>query len=140
MLVRSPVLSERLTRFFEALVDNPSERPILFLIALASLLALIGWLRFNDPKSFLIQGMLVTGGFLLLAALLTRWIKLSLHVAFSALTATTLSLMGSWAGYVLMAVVPVVFWSRLVLARHRVPELAIGLVFGVLTGFAVVKL
>ena len=41
----------------------------------------------------------------LLAALLTRWIKLSLHVAFAAITATTLCLPGSAVGYALIAVV-----------------------------------
>ena len=120
--------------------SNPSERPILLVIALASLLALIGWLRLNDPKSFLVHGMFVVFLFLLVAALLTRWIKLSLHVAFSTLSATTLSLMGSWIGYAVIAVVPVVFWSRLVLARHRVHELVFGLVLGALTGFALVNL
>jgi hypothetical protein len=36
--------------------------------------------------------------------------------------------------------VPVVFWSRLVLARHRVHELFVGLVLGVLTGIVLVRL
>jgi membrane-associated phospholipid phosphatase len=120
--------------------SNPSERPVLFLIALAGLVAVLGWLRLTDPQSFLVQGTLVTAVFLLLAALLTRWIKLSLHVAFAALTATTLSLMSSWVGYVLIAVIPLVVWSRLALGRHRVHELAVGLVLGALTGFVLVQL
>jgi membrane-associated phospholipid phosphatase len=84
--------------------------------------------------------MLVTAVFLLLAAVLTRWVKLSLHVAFAALTATTLSLIGSTVGYALVAVVPLVFWSRIVLARHRIHEVLVGLVFGVLTGIVLVRL
>ena len=120
--------------------SNPSERPVLFVVALAGLVAALGWLRLNDPHSFLVQGMLVNAAFLLLAALLTRWVKLSLHVAFTALTATTLSLLGSWVGYALIAVVPLVFWSRIALARHRVHELIVGLVLGVLTGVVLVQL
>ncbi len=120
--------------------SNPSERPVLFVVALAGMVAALGWLRLKDPHSFLVQGMLVTGVFLLLAALLTRWIKLSLHVAFTALTATTLSLLGSWVGYALIAVVPLVFWSRIALARHRVHELIVGLALGVLTGVVLVQL
>jgi hypothetical protein len=127
-------------RWSNADASNPSERPMLFLIALAALVAALGWVHFKDPKSFLVEGMLVTAGFLLVVALVTRWIKLSLHVAFAALTSTTLSLMGSWVGYVLIAVVPAVFWSRLALARHRVHELAVGLALGALTGFVLVKL
>ena len=76
----------------------------------------------------------------LLAALLTRRVKLSLHVAFAALAATTLSLIGSAVGYALIAVVPLVLWSRIALARHRTHELLVGLVLGVLTGIVIVRL
>jgi hypothetical protein len=120
--------------------SNSSDRPVLFLVALAGLVAALGWLRLNDPHSFLVQGMLVNAAFLLLAALLTHWIKLSLHVAFAALTATALSLVGSWVGYALIAVVPLVFWSRIALARHRVHELIVGLVLGIITGVVLVQL
>ena len=120
--------------------SNSSERPILFFVALIGLIAALGWLHLNDPQSFLVQGMLVTGTFLLLASLLTRWVKLSLHAAFAALTATTLSLSGSWVGYALIPVVPMVLWSRIALTRHRVHELVVGLVLGVLTGAILVWL
>ncbi len=120
--------------------SRPSERPVLFLVALAGLVAALGWVLLNDPQSFLVRGMLVVAAFLLVAALLTRWVKLSLHVAFAALTATTLFLLGSAVGYLLIAVVPVVFWSRIALARHRVHELVVGLVLGVLTGIVLVRL
>jgi hypothetical protein len=119
--------------------SKPSERPVLFMVALAGLVSVVGWLLLNDPQSFLMRGILVTAAFLLVAALVTRWVKLSLHVAFAALTATTLSMIGSAVGYVLIAVVPVVFWSRLALARHRVHELVVGLVLGVLTGIVLVR-
>jgi hypothetical protein len=120
--------------------SKSSERPVLFMVALTGLVAALAWLLLNDPRSFLVRGMLVAAAFLLIAALLTRWVKLSLHVAFAALTATTLFLLGSAAGYALMAVVPVVFWSRIALARHRVHELLVGLVLGVLTGIVLVRL
>jgi hypothetical protein len=119
--------------------SEPSERPVLFLMALAGLVAGVGWLLLSDPQSFLVRGMLVAAAFLLLAAFLTYWVKLSLHVAFAALTATTLCLLGSAVGYALLAVVPVVFWSRIALGRHRVHELLVGLVVGVLTGIVLVR-
>lgn len=120
--------------------SKPSERPLLFMVALAGLVAALGWLLLNDPQSFLVRGMLVVAAFLLVAALVTRWVKLSLHVAFAALTATTLVLLGSAVGYALIAVVPLVFWSRVVLGRHSVHELLVGLALGVLTGIALVRL
>lgn len=119
--------------------SKPSERPVLFLVALAGLLAGLGWLLLNDPHSFLVRGMLVVAAFLLIAALLTRWIKLSLHMAFVALTATALSLLGSAVGYALIAALPIVFWSRMALARHRVHELLVGLGLGVLSGIVLVR-
>lgn len=119
--------------------SKPSERPVLFLVMLAGLIAALGWLLLNDPQSFLVRGLIVTAAFLLVAALLTRWIKLSLHVAFAALTATTLCLLGSAVGYALAVVVPVVFWSRIAMGRHRVHELLVGLALGVLTGVVLVR-
>jgi hypothetical protein len=120
--------------------SNRSERPVLFVVAFAGLVIALAWLRLKDPQSFLMQGMLVMAAFVVLAAVLTRWVKLSLHVAFAALTATTLSLLGSRVGYALIGAVPLVFWSRIALARHRVDELVVGLALGVLTGVVLVHL
>jgi len=119
--------------------SKSSERPVLFLVALAGMIAALGWLLLNDPQSFLVRGMIVTATFLLGAAFLTRWVKLSLHVAFAALTATTLCLLGSVVGDALIAVVPIVFWSRIALGRHRVHELLVGLALGILTGVMLVR-
>ena len=120
--------------------SNAPERPILFLVALVGLVATLGWLMLNDPQSFLVRGLLVTTAFLLVAALLTRWVKLSLHVAFAAFTATTLFLLGSAVSYPLIAALPAVFWSRITLGRHQAHELAVGLVLGVVSGIALVRL
>jgi len=132
-------LQVRRGRWSNADASNPAERPALFTVALGGLVAALGWLLVEDPRSFLVRGMLVVAVFLLVAALLTRWIKLSLHVAFAALAATTLCLMGSVVGYGLVAVVPLLFWSRIVLARHRLSEGLVGLLLGVLAGIALVR-
>jgi hypothetical protein len=127
-------------RWSNADASDASERPVLFGVALAGLAMALGWVLLDDRQSFLAQGMLVFAAFLLLATALTRWVKLSLHVAFATLTATALSLLGSWVGYVLIGVVPLVFWSRIALARHRLPELLVGLVLGAITGVVLVRL
>lgn len=120
--------------------SKPSERPVLFLVTLGGLLAAIAWLFVTDPKSPMLRGMFVAVAFVVVAAVLTRWIKLSLHAAFAAMTATALALGGFAIGYALIVAVPVVCWSRLVLARHRLIELVVGILLGALTGFALVRL
>lgn len=118
--------------------SNASERPILFVVSMAGLAAALVWLLRYDPQSFLVRGLVVVAGFMVIAAVLTRWIKLSLHVAFATLTATALSLIGSPAGFALILVVPIVAWSRLVLTRHSLHEVAAGSVLGLVTGCALV--
>lgn len=118
--------------------SNRSERPLLFGASLVPMALLLAYLLYADPDSFLIRGIVVCGLFILLAALLTRWIKLSLHMAFAATTATTLSLIGSPAGFLVAAIIPFLAWSRLVLARHTPLEIAVGLVFGIVSGCALV--
>ena len=127
-------------RWENADASNAAERPVLFLVSMAGLAAALVWLLRYDPASFLIRGLVVIGAFILGAAVLTRWIKLSLHVAFVMLAATALWQIGSPVGLVLIALVPVVAWSRLVLARHTPREVAAGGALGVVTGLALVWL
>lgn len=120
--------------------SNASERPVLFLVSMAGLAAAIAWLLRYDPGSFLLRGLLVVAGFIVVAAILTRWVKLSLHVAFAALTATALTLIGSSIGLALIPLVPVLAWARLVLTRHSLLEVVVGCALGVATGCALVWL
>jgi hypothetical protein len=146
VVVMAVVIPVALLMFYQVLrgrwadvdASNPSERPLLFVVAFGSLVAALGWLLLNDRQSFLLRGMLVVVAFLCIAALLTRWVKLSLHVSFAALTATTLSLLGSPVGFALIAVIPVLCWSRIALGRHHTHELIVGLVLGFLTGVVLV--
>ena len=120
--------------------SNARERPILFAVALASMVAVLTWLLLTNPQSFLIRGLLVTAAMVVVSAIVTRWMKLSLHVAFAAMAATALSLGGSLIGYALIAVVPLLAWSRLALGRHRPVELVAGAALGALAGLALVRL
>jgi hypothetical protein len=66
----------------------------------------------------------------LLFALLTPLINLSLHAAGVAGTAVCLaSVFGPW-GVPAFGLLPAVFWARLSLGRHTVPELVIGALIG----------
>jgi hypothetical protein len=113
------------------------ERPVLFAVGGACTLALLGYLALREPGSALLRGGVGTLGMLALCALLTRWIKLSLHMAAAALAATTLLHIGSPAGWPLAAVLPVLGWSRVALGRHSLAEVALGLAIGAGTALAI---
>jgi membrane-associated phospholipid phosphatase len=118
--------------------SNVSERPSLYAVGGLGSIALLVFLLLAQPESFLIRG---SAGFLMMfavCALATRWIKVSLHMAFAALATTTLLLIGSPAGWVLLPIVPALAWSRLALRRHRPVEVAAGTVIGFLAGTAIV--
>jgi phosphatidylserine synthase len=120
--------------------SNRAERPLLFAVGIGALAVLLGVLLVFRPGSFLLRG--VVGVLIMLAvcAVATRWVKVSLHMAFGALATTTLLSIGSPAGWVLLAVMPGLAWSRLALKRHRPAEIAIGLLVGIVSGYAISNL
>jgi hypothetical protein len=58
-------------------------------------------------------------------------------MAFGALATTTLLLLGSPAGWVLLAGMPALAWSRLALERHSAAEVALGVLVGIAFGYAI---
>jgi hypothetical protein len=116
--------------------SNARERPALFWVGGAALLVLLVYLRLRQPESFLIRGSVAVLAMMGVCALATRWVKVSLHLAFATLAATSLLLLGSPLGWLLVAVLPALAWSRLALGRHRSIELALGVAAGALTGVA----
>jgi hypothetical protein len=116
--------------------SNRSERPILYIAGGLSLAALLGYLLLAQSQSFMIRGTVVTLAMVAACALATRWIKVSLHMAFATMAATALSLMRSPVGYALVVVLPALAWSRLTLERHTPHEMALGAVIGAAAGAA----
>jgi membrane-associated phospholipid phosphatase len=116
--------------------SNISERPMLYLVGGIAMIALLAYLYFTRPESFLIRGSFVTFAMLGVCGVATRWVKVSLHLAFAALAATTLILIGSPLGWPLLAAVPALMWSRLTLGRHTAAEVASGTAIGVVAGLA----
>jgi membrane-associated phospholipid phosphatase len=116
--------------------SNVRERPILFVVTLAALAAGLAWLLVTNPGSFLVRGLLVTGAMVALSAALTRWVKVSLHLAFATMAATAMAAMRSPVGYLLLALVPVLAWSRVALGRHRWVEVVFGAGLGALAAGA----
>jgi hypothetical protein len=124
----------RQRRWQNADASNPAERPILFVFISSGLIALVGYAMLTHSRSFLLRGAAVTLGMMAVCAVITPWIKVSLHLAFASLAATTLILLGSPVGWVLVAVIPVLAWSRLRLSRHRPLDLLLGALVGVVAG------
>lgn len=120
--------------------SNRRERPVLFLVAGGSLLVLAGYAFVLHPQSFMLRVALGTLAMLAACALATRWLKVSLHMAFGALATTVLLFLGSVVGWVLLAFVPVLGWSRLRLGRHALAEVIAGTLAGAVAGFAIYRL
>jgi hypothetical protein len=126
-----------LGRWENADASNRTERPILYLVGGAALLALLAHLLLAGPQSFMIRGVVATLGMVAACALATRWVKVSLHMAFATLAATALALMRSPIGYALLLALPPLVWSRLTLQRHTALELALGTIIGAGAGVAI---
>ena len=117
--------------------SNRAERPVLYLVGGVALVALLAYLLVFRPQSFMLRGAAVTLGMMAVCAAATRWVKVSLHMAFAALAATSLALGRSPVGYALVMALPALLWSRLSLERHTPHEVALGAVIGAAAGAAI---
>jgi membrane-associated phospholipid phosphatase len=113
--------------------SDRKERPVLFGVGIAGVVALLGAAFVLRPQSFLIRGTVGVLAMLAVCAISSKWIKVSLHSAFGALAAATLLLIGSAVGWALLAFLPFLVWSRLALGRHTTREVVAGLLVGVIS-------
>jgi hypothetical protein len=114
--------------------SRPSDRPLLFGVALAALLALGLALTVLAPTSAVAASLPWVGAIVVGCAGLTRWIKLSLHLLVAALAAVVLLARAPALGAVLLAALPALGWSRVALRRHRWSEVLVGTIAGALAG------
>jgi hypothetical protein len=117
--------------------SNRAERPILYVVCGIGLAVLLGYLLLMHPQSSMVRGVFATLVMLAVCAVATRWIKVSLHMAFATLAATALALMRAPVGYALMLGLPALVWSRLTLDRHTRAEVALGTIIGAGTAAAI---
>jgi hypothetical protein len=85
---------------------------------------------------FALRGAFVTFALLVVAGLLNFRIKLSLHALFAFYSSVILFRVNTIAGAIALALAFLVFWSRLYLQRHDLPEMLIGTLLGVAGGIA----
>lgn len=116
--------------------SNRAERPILYIVGGVALVALLAYLMVARTESFMLRGVVATLVMLTACGIATRWIKVSLHMAFATLATLALVLMRSPVGYALLVALPALAWSRLKLERHSPIELALGTLIGASAGAA----
>ncbi|HRP73165.1 MAG TPA: hypothetical protein PK743_11090 [Luteimonas sp.] len=108
------------------------ERPLLYLLALA--VAGGYWWWMGGRGSATSTGVLAAVAMLCVAGVANRWIKLSLHMASLAFAGVALLTLVPVAGIVAIALLPLLGWARLRMARHTLPEVLGGAALGLASG------
>lgn len=114
--------------------SRPRDRPILFGVTLGALLALGLALTALAPASPVTTALPWVGALVVGCAIMTRWIKLSLHQLVAALAGVVLLARAPVVGAGLLALLPALGWSRVALKRHRWSEVLVGTAVGALAG------
>ena len=115
----------------DASVRNERNSLNVFLGVLCLLGAVLLW--FLTRRPYMSLGLALPGALVVIALLIARWVKVSLHVAFAAFATALLwpIKLAVVAGVLLTAAV---VWSRLVLGRHVAADVVTGLVLGTAAG------
>ena len=80
---------------------------------------------------FVIRGAVVTLALLVLAAIINRYLKISLHTMFAFYCAVVLLRIGWLCGAVAVVLALLVLWSRLHLRRHALADVVLGALVGI---------
>ncbi|MEY2439807.1 MAG: hypothetical protein QOI34_1192 [Verrucomicrobiota bacterium] len=121
-------------RWSDGDVSIRSERMHFYPGAIVFSAAGVAALLFLHAPDFMMRGALITLALLVLAALANFRTKLSLHALFAFYCALILLRVYWLAGVIGLLVALLVFWSRLYLRRHDLPEMLTGTLFGVSGG------
>ena len=112
----------------------PADRPVAFVAVLAVLVPFTIYFQVVEHSAVLVRDCLVLAGMILVAAMLSRWIKISGHMAFAALSAVIFARVNIVSGMAAGSFLPVLGWSRVALARHTYPEVFVGFILGIAAG------
>ena len=111
--------------------SSKHERPLLYAVVLALMLAYAAWLGRASP---LASGVVAVIALLCVAGLANRWIKLSLHMASLAFCAMALWSISRGIAMFAFVLLPLLGWARLRMARHTWPEVLGGMLLGLAAG------
>jgi hypothetical protein len=115
-----------------------TDRPVLYIASLAVCLPLILYFHFVAQVPLVVRGGAVIGLMLGVAAVLNRWIKLSLHLAFACFYGLILARIRLTYSMPMGLFIPLLAWSRLTLSRHTPSEVIGGSALG-LVGASIVS-
>jgi membrane-associated phospholipid phosphatase len=107
-----------------------TDRRILYFCMFTVLLLASVYFHFVEHSAFLVQGSAVTALMAAVAAILNRWVRLSLHLAFAVYSGLILARIHPGYGLPILIFAPLLAWSRLALLRHTFSEVICGSALG----------
>lgn len=115
-------------------VSDQSQRRGFYLVAVAVIAAssLAFWLL-GFPRG-VVAGTAFSLVPLVVATVVNRWTKISLHMIFGAYFAVILFRVNPWVGVGAMLFIAAVGWSRVVLGRHTLQQVVLGVALGTASG------
>ena len=120
-------------------VSDASERRSFYPIALLiSAVSFIIFYLLNFPRALLV-GILVSFALLIVAMLINRRSKISLHQIFAVYFAVSLFAVGAWIGAGFLLLAAMVGWSRVHLKRHTFEQVLSGAALGAIAGIVFLK-
>jgi membrane-associated phospholipid phosphatase len=131
------VVGVKAGRFNDFDVSERSRRPGFYVLIIGGTVALGFWLR-DEPEAF--GACVVAAAVLVVCGVVNRWMKPSLHAAFSLYA---VGLWGAWSIAAGLAAIPVaaaIAWSRIRLHRHTPREVVVGTGIGLVAASAILML
>jgi membrane-associated phospholipid phosphatase len=120
-------------------VSDASERRSFYLIAITvNALAMILFYFLGFPPA-LIVGMIISLVILLVAMVVNRWSKISLHQIFAVYFAIALFAVSYWSGAGFLLIAAAVGWSRVRLERHSLAQVLSGAFLGAIAGIVLLR-
>lgn len=118
--------------------SRPVERPRFYGLALLLLAIVLAAVALSPSMGYLVRPTIGAFSLLIVAFLLNRWIKASLHVAVCGFSGLIALAVVHPLGVTYLLLLPLLAWARVRMARHTVLDTAVGAALGLVAGACVV--
>lgn len=113
-------------------VSKKEQRPLLFAFcAFIIFCYLTSLFILNGPKVLFVALFAIVLGLMILIVI-NKWIKASIHLATFTSFALFIAITYGGFSFLLLALIPVLAWSRIKLKEHTLPETVIGTILGIM--------
>jgi hypothetical protein len=112
--------------------SSPADRPALYTAAFLLLIPIGIYFILHDRRTEMVRGLAAVAILIGILAGLNRWIKLSVHLAIATFATVIITRLTPFFGIALLAFLPFLCWSRLILSRHSPAEVAGGFALGLI--------